>query len=61
MAYRINRKLIAGTGILAQGGSGIEYNNINTVFGTRDDLKNLFSVVKLSSGLEITDWPSRKH
>lgn len=43
--------LTLGAGIFAQGGSGPVYNNIDTAFGTRDELSSVFRLVKASVGL----------
>ncbi|VAW76725.1 hypothetical protein MNBD_GAMMA15-168 [hydrothermal vent metagenome] len=39
-----------GLGLFAQGGTGNEYNNLNTAFGTRDDLSILFRVARITPG-----------
>ena len=43
--------LVWGIGLFAQGGSGVVYKDINSPFGTRDDLSSRFRIAKLSSGL----------
>jgi len=40
-----------GLGLFAQGGTGNVYNNLNTAFGTRDDLSILFRVARITPGL----------
>lgn len=40
-----------GIGLFAQGGSGNQFNNLNTAFGTRDDLSVLFRVARLTPGV----------
>jgi long-chain fatty acid transport protein len=44
-------QLVWGIGLFAQGGSGVVYKDINSPFGTRDDLSSRFRIAKLSSGL----------
>lgn len=44
-------QLVWGIGLFAQGGSGVVYKDINSPFGTRDDLSSRFRIGKLSSGL----------
>lgn len=56
-AFRLNDKLVLGVGLLAQGGSGVEYKNLNTAFNTTDNMKNTFSVSKLSIGLGYQATP----
>jgi long-chain fatty acid transport protein len=43
--------LVWGIGLFAQGGAGVDYENINSPFGTSDDLSSLLRIAKLSSGL----------
>jgi long-chain fatty acid transport protein len=43
--------LVWGFGLFAQGGSGVVYKDINSPFGTRDDLSSRFRIAKLSGGL----------
>ena len=43
--------LVWGIGLFAQGGAGVDYEDINTPFDTRDDLSSLLRIAKLSSGL----------
>ncbi len=43
--------LTVGLGVFAQGGAGNAYNNLNTAFGTRDDLSILFRVARITPGL----------
>lgn len=39
-----------GAGLFAQGGSGVEYHNLETAFGTRDDLSSIFASERPRSG-----------
>lgn len=48
-----NRSITAGIGFFAQGGTGNEYNNLNTVFGTVDDLSILFRIARITPGLSL--------
>jgi long-chain fatty acid transport protein len=41
----------AGIGLFAQGGTGNEFNNLHTAFGTRDDLSIQFRVARITPGL----------
>lgn len=41
----------AGVGLFAQGGAGGVFENINTAFGTRDDLSSLFGIAKIIPGI----------
>jgi len=43
--------ITAGIGLFAQGGTGNEFNNLSTVFGTRDDLSIMFRVARITPGL----------
>jgi long-chain fatty acid transport protein len=43
--------LVWGIGLFAQGGSGVEYQDLNTAFGTRDDVSSRLRIGKLSAGL----------
>lgn len=43
--------VVAGIGLFAQGGTGFGYENMSTVFGTKDDLSSIFGVFKLAAGL----------
>ena len=47
-------QLVWGVGLFAQGGSGVVYKDINSPFGTEDDLSSRFRIAKLSGGLA---WP----
>lgn len=40
-----------GIGLFAQGGSGNEFNDLHTAFGTRDDLSVQFRVARITPGL----------
>jgi long-chain fatty acid transport protein len=46
-----NRPLRVGIGLFAQGGTGNEYNNLDTAFGTRDDLSIGFRIARISPGV----------
>ena len=55
-AFRFNDKLVMGVGLLAQGGSGVEYKNLNTAFNIiylLVALKILFLKLNLQSFLSI--------
>jgi long-chain fatty acid transport protein len=57
-AQRLHDKpLTFGVGLFAQGGSGGEYKNLDTAFGTRDDLTARFRIARLTTGLawRVTD------
>jgi long-chain fatty acid transport protein len=41
---------VAGVGAFVQGGAGDVYENLNTAFGTRDDLSAMFGILKFSVG-----------
>jgi long-chain fatty acid transport protein len=43
--------LTAGIGLFAQGGSGNKFENLNTAYGTRDDLSVMFRVARINAGL----------
>jgi long-chain fatty acid transport protein len=49
--------LTLGAGLFAQAGSGVEYHNLETAFGTRDDLSSIFRIGKaaLGAALKIDD------
>jgi long-chain fatty acid transport protein len=49
--------LVVGAGLFVQGGTGFLYEDLNTAFGTRDELSSLFSVFKLASGF---GWKASK-
>ena len=51
-AHRLkDTRITFGVGAFAQGGTGYEYSNLNTAFGTRDDLTTQFRVAKVSGGV----------
>jgi long-chain fatty acid transport protein len=57
-ALRQDRSRFAfGIGLFAQGGAGSVYKDLNTAFGTQDELWSLFRIVKLTSGVSysVTD------
>ncbi len=43
--------LTIGIGMFAQGGTGVEYQDVQTAFGTQDDMKNLTRIARLNLGL----------
>lgn len=46
-----NTPIALGVGVFAQGGTGYEYTDLNTVFGTTDDLTSQFRIAKISAGI----------
>ncbi|HKY91883.1 MAG TPA: outer membrane protein transport protein [Nevskiaceae bacterium] len=50
-AWRARPDLVAGVGVFAQGGNGIQYEKLQTVFGTRDEATAIFGATKLVGGL----------
>nr|WP_293248850.1 outer membrane protein transport protein [Panacagrimonas sp.] len=56
-AHRLNPSLVLGAGLFVQGGSGYQYKNLRTVFGTRDEYSAIFGVTKLALGAayKVTD------
>lgn len=56
-AHRVNSSLVLGAGLFVQGGSGYQYKNLNTAFGTRDEYSAIFGVTKLAlgAGLKVTE------
>jgi len=56
-AHRLNPSLVLGAGLFVQGGSGYQYKNIRTAFGTRDEYSAIFGVTKLALGAayQLTD------
>ena len=46
-----NHPVVVGIGLFIQGGAGYEYPELNTAFGTRDELSSLFGILKLSTGV----------
>jgi len=46
-----DRPLVAGVGLFVQGGLGYVYKDLETAFGSQDELSFLLSVVKLTPGL----------
>lgn len=42
---------IAGAAFLVQGGVGLVYRDLNTAFGTRDDIESFLTLPKLAAGL----------
>lgn len=49
-AHRVNPSLVLGAGLFVQGGSGYQYKNLRTAFGTRDEYSAIFGVTKLALG-----------
>jgi len=49
-AKRISSKTVAGVALVGQGGVGVEYEGLDTVFGTRDELRNILRIAKFSAG-----------
>lgn len=45
-----NLPCTAGVGLFAQGGAGGVFKNLNTAFGTRDELSSLFGIAKVIPG-----------
>jgi long-chain fatty acid transport protein len=50
-AQRLRPSLVAGAGLFVQGGIGFHYPELQTAFGTRDEISSRFSVIKLAPGL----------
>lgn len=42
--------VVVGTGLFVQGGSGFEYEDLATAFGTRDELDVCLGIIKLATG-----------
>ncbi len=42
---------VAGIGVFAQGGAGYIYDNLNTAFGTQDDVSAVFGLFRIEPGL----------
>ena len=45
-----DKPITVGVGIFAQGGIGVEYGDINTAFGTRDELSTTFRILRITPG-----------
>ena len=45
-----NNPITLGIGVFAQGGVGVDFGEINTAFGTRDDLSTLFRILRITPG-----------
>lgn len=43
-------KLVLGTGLFVQGGSGFEYEDLQTAFGTRDEINVNLGIIKVAVG-----------
>jgi len=41
---------VFGVGLFVQGGAGDVYKNVNTAFGTRDEMSSLFGIFELTAG-----------
>ncbi len=54
---RFSESFSAGFGVFAQGGTGSQFRNLNTVFGTRDDLAVAFKIARIIPGMayEVSD------
>jgi long-chain fatty acid transport protein len=46
-------RVTVGVGIFGQGGTGIVYDKLNTPFGTRDELSNLYGVARITPGVAL--------
>ena len=46
-----NVPITLGIGVFAQGGVGVDFGKINSIFGTRDDLSSQFRVLRITPGL----------
>lgn len=50
-ANRINdTNLVLGIGLFAQGGAGAEFENLNTIFGSQDELSALLGIIRITPG-----------
>ncbi|HSW14662.1 MAG TPA: outer membrane protein transport protein [Solimonas sp.] len=49
-AHRLSPTLVLGSGLFVQGGSGFEYEELETAFGTRDEINVSLGIVKLATG-----------
>jgi long-chain fatty acid transport protein len=49
-AHPFGRGLTVGVGMFAQGGAGNVFKNVQTGFGTTDELSALFGILKVSAG-----------
>lgn len=49
-AHRLSPSLVLGSGLFVQGGSGFEYDELQTAFGTRDELNVSLGIIKLATG-----------
>jgi long-chain fatty acid transport protein len=56
-AKHVTPELALGVGLFAQGGAGNVYHDLQTAFGTRDELSSIFGIAKLSPGMayQLTD------
>jgi len=50
-AKRISPNTVMGVALVGQGGVGVEYEGLNTAFGTKDKLENTLRIAKFSAGL----------
>lgn len=57
-ARRLSPDTVAGIALVGIGGVGVEYSSLNTAFGTRDRLKNILRIAKLSTGFSRQVNPS---
>jgi long-chain fatty acid transport protein len=46
-----NSDFVAGLGVFTQGGSGFNYRDLDTAFGTRDDANAIFGIAKINPGI----------
>lgn len=57
-AKRLSDNTVTGIALVGQGGVGVKYKDMNTVFGTRDTLENILRIAKLSAGISRQVNPS---
>ncbi len=50
-AQSVTDNLTIGGGVFVQGGAGSVFQQLNTAFGTRDELSSIFGAAKLTAGL----------
>jgi long-chain fatty acid transport protein len=46
-------RVMVGIGIFGQGGAGIVYDELNTPFGTRDELSNQYGIARITPGVAL--------
>jgi len=49
-AHRVAPTLVLASGLFVQGGSGMKYEDLQTAFGTRDEINVSLGIVKLATG-----------